>query len=175
MLQTYVLNSTSLMRLASLLSKSPFAINNRRAFHLGALLMFWYFWAWMSSWLIKLEAETNGWIFSRLCLLLLLKNGIIPLIWTLRRTFLINAKSIWGISLRGHHCWPSYQQQSPKIPPCGKSINTFAHAESLARQRHDLQGPREACDGNILWKYNREHIQQAYLCEILLMILFVLF
>ena len=39
-LQTYVLNSTSLMRLASLLSKSPFAINNRRAFHLGALLMF---------------------------------------------------------------------------------------------------------------------------------------
>lgn len=79
MLQTYVLNSTSLMRLASLLSKSPFAINNRRAFHLGALLMFWYFWAWMSSWLIKLEAETNGWIFSRLCLLLLLKKGIIPL------------------------------------------------------------------------------------------------
>ena len=72
-------------------------------------------------------------------------------------------------SFKGHHCWPSYQQQSPKIPPCGKSINTFAHAESLARQRHDLQGPREACDGNILWKYNREHIQQAYLCEILLM------
>ena len=123
--------------------------------------MFWYFWAWMSSWLIKLEAETNGWIFSRLCLLLLLKKDIIPLFGLYVGRFWSMLKVFEEFSLRGHRCRPSYQQQSPKIPPCGKSINTFAHAESLARQRHDLQGPREACDGNILWKYNREHIQQA--------------